>query len=174
MGACGWHVTEPGGGARGGGHSQQRRARQARRGCLEILGDPGRETVASAGWQGAHPETPEPGGGVILTGAPEGPGGPRGPMGPWGERDNSVMAGGETRRPPPPSPAQPGVSSKMGTVPTVSDAGSPMSQDETPCPPGVRGVLGGGSLDPGGPLTMGPCMTPSCAPPAFSSKPPAI
>lgn len=45
---------------------------------------------------------PSLGGGVILTGAPEGPGGPRGPMGPWGERDNSVMAGGgdETATPP--------------------------------------------------------------------------
>lgn len=33
---------------------------------------------------------------------------------------------------------------------------------------GGRGVWGGGGF------TMGPCMTPICAPPAFSSKPPAI
>lgn len=91
-----------GGGARVGGHSQQRRARQARRGCLEILGDPGRETVASAGWQGAHPETPEPGGGGYTYRSARGSRGATGSHGALGGERQQCHGGGgdETATPP--------------------------------------------------------------------------
>lgn len=91
------------GGGRGWGdtHSSAGLARLAGV-ALKSLG-----TLEGRRWhqQGGRVLTQRPpslGGGVILTGAPEGPGGPRGPMGPWGERDNSVMAGGgdETATPP--------------------------------------------------------------------------